>query len=110
MAIYYDIIKVKALRKQKPEHITTLLNSLSVYIRNIKVLVKDKDHKAAEAVIDNIILITDRLGIDFAHDEALQVKKWSELKGKKKEIDITLKAMVSHTKNAIREIRKDFLS
>lgn len=109
MALYYDIVKVKTLREENPEHITTLLNSLSVYLQDIKIFVKEKNYKNISELIRKIILITDMLGIDPAHDEALRVQVWSETKGKRKEIKITLKTMISHSKNAIKEIRKDFL-
>lgn len=108
MALYYDITKVKTLWEQKPEDIATLLDKLFDFIVEIKTLVKDKDYNTSETIIDHIIHLTDKLGIDFAHDEALLVKKWNQAKGKRKEIEITLKSMVSHTKNAIKEIRKDF--
>ncbi|MFA7444401.1 MAG: hypothetical protein WCY89_00505 [Flavobacteriaceae bacterium] len=108
MALYYDITKVKTLWEQKSEDIATLLDSLFDFIVEIKTLVKDKDYKTSEVIIDHIIHLTDRLGIDFAHDEALLIKRWNESQGKRKEIEITLKSMVSHTKNAIKEIRKDF--
>lgn len=113
MALYYDITKVKTLWEQKSEDIATLLDSLFDFIVEIKTLVKDKDYKTSEVIIDHIIHLTDRLGIDFAHDEALLTKRWNESQGKRKEIEITLKSMVSHTKNAIKEIRKvklNFLS
>lgn len=109
MALHYDITKVKALREQTPELINTLLGNLFEHIQNIKALVKDKDYNTSEAIIDHIIQITDTLGIDFAYDEALLIKRWNESQGKKKEIEITLKSMISHTKNAIKEIKKDFL-
>lgn len=109
MALYYDITKVKVLRNENTEHITTLLSSLSVYLQDIKILVKEKNHKKISEIIPKIILITDILGIDFAHDEALKVQAWGDAKGKRKEIKTTLKAMISHSKHAIKEIRKDFL-
>jgi hypothetical protein len=109
MALHYDIKKVKTLREQTPEIINTLLENLFEHIQIIKTLVKDKDYKTSEAIIDQIIQITDTLGIDFAHDEALSIKQWNQSQGKKKEIEITLKSMISHTKSAIKEIKKDFL-
>jgi hypothetical protein len=109
MALHYDIKKVKTLREQTPELINTLLGNLFEHVQNIKALVKNKDYKTSEAIIDHIIQITDTLGIDFAYDEALLIKQWNQSQGKKKEIEITLKSMISHTKSAIKEIKKDFL-
>lgn|SRR5690606_36011497 len=108
MALYYDIKKVKTFREQTPELINTLLENLFEHIQNIKILVKNKDYKASETLIEHIIHITETLGIDFAYDEALLIKQWNQSQGKKKEIEITLKSMISHTKNAIKEIKKDF--
>src|SRR5690606_40386899 len=78
MALHYDIKKVKTLREQTPELINTLLASLFEHVQNIKALVKNKDYKTSEAIIDHIIQITDTLGIDFAYDEALLIKQWNQ--------------------------------
>jgi hypothetical protein len=108
MALYYDIKKVKTLREQTPELINILLENLFEHVQSIKALVKDKDYTTSETIIDHIIQLTDTLGIDFSHEEALLIKQWNQSQGKKKEIEITLKSMISHTKNAIKEIKKDF--
>lgn len=106
MALYYDITKVKAI--QDLDKIEKLIEKLSSNLEKIKVFVEEKNYEKTSKIIEKIIPITETLGIDSGYDEALQIRLWSEAQGKRKEIKTTLKEMISHCKNAVKEIKKDF--
>lgn len=112
MALHYNLSKVYVASEDDTD---SVFHSLRLFVtdiprdlKKIKKGIKEKNYKLTYDTAHKIKPILDLLGLDSAFEEVIQVKKWAEEKGKKKEIKEIHKSLKVHIKKALKEVKRDF--
>lgn len=112
MAIYYNLAKVYAICEDDQEFIMQIIqlfvNEVPVDLEKIKEGIDLKNHSFAYSFAHKIKPTLDLLGMENAFDEILQIEKWTNEEGKKKEIIEVYKSLANRIELASNEIKKDF--
>lgn len=112
MALKYNLSKVYALSDNDPDFVNKILKLFVTEaprdLEQIKEGIRKKDHRYTYSYTQKIKPTLDLMGLNIAFEEILQVEAWTKVEGKRKEIIETFKSIKTQTKEAIKEIRKDF--
>lgn len=112
MALNYNLAKVYALSDNDPEFvmqiITLFITEVPQDMAQIKLGIKEKDHKLAYSFAHKIKPTLDLLGMTTAFEEILQIEAWTKREGKRREIDDTFDSVEKAVEKAVKEIKKDF--
>ena len=112
MALHYNLSKVYALSDNDVEFarqiIMLFLEEVPPEMKNIKIGLKEKDHKKIYHAAHKIKPTLDLLGMDLAYEDVLAIETWSRSDGKKKEIKEVVKSLKDHVSKTIKELIKDY--
>lgn len=112
MALHYNLAKVYAISDNDPDFVLQIISLFVTEVPEdliqIKLGIKNKEHKHAYAYAHKIKPTLDLLGLKVAFEEILEFESWAKEKGEKKEIKEIFKSIKSQVKNAIKELKKDF--
>jgi len=112
MALYYNLAKVYALSDNDPEFvqqiISLFISEVPVDLEQVKIGIKEGDHKLAYSYAHKIKPTLDLLGMDVAFQEILQIEAWTKAEGKKKEIKPVFDSVEAQIEKAVKEVSKDF--
>lgn len=112
MPLYYNLSKVYFLSEKKPEVIqamvTTFISESDTASKKIKKGIKKKEYDTVFHYVSSIEASLDLFGLDTAHDNAIRILQWTELKGKKKEIKETFSEFKKQIEKAVKELCKDY--
>jgi hypothetical protein len=112
MALQYNLSKVYEISENDNEfalQIASLfLEEVPYEIQEMKNAIELKDYEKTYSSAHKIKPTLDLLGIDMAYEDVLLVIKWTQKKGKRKEIKEVFKTLKSRIVAAADEIKKDF--
>jgi HPt (histidine-containing phosphotransfer) domain-containing protein len=112
MAINYNLSKVYALSDNDSDFVLEIVRifvvEIPVDLKKMECGIKEKDYNQAFAFAHKIKPSLELLGMLIAHEEIIQVERWSEAKGKRKQIEATYESIKRQIEKAIKEIKKDF--
>jgi HPt (histidine-containing phosphotransfer) domain-containing protein len=112
MAIHYNLAKVYAISDDDKDFVLQIVNlfveEVPRDLEQLKEGIKDKKHAYAYGFAHKIKPTLDLLGMEAAHEEILQIEKWTKEEGKKKEIEEIFKSLSGRINDALEEVKKDF--
>lgn len=112
MALHYNLAKVYALSKDKPEFVQQTINGFVNEIPNdlaqLKKGIETKNYEMVWIFANKIKKPMELLGLKMAFEETLQIIAWTKTQGEKKHIIETYKSIKQQAKNAVKELSKDF--
>jgi HPt (histidine-containing phosphotransfer) domain-containing protein len=112
MALHYNLAKVYEQSAGNPETVLQLIAQFVTvtpdFVEEIKLAIKEIDHKKARIFACKLKPLLDLLGLKVAFEEVLQVEAWAKIEGKPKEIKETYRSIKKQVKWAVKELKKDF--
>ena len=112
MAIHYNLAKVYAISDDDKDFVLQILHLFVTEVpedlQQIKEGIKEKNHSQAYAFAHKTKPTLVLLGMENAHEEILQIEKWTKNLGKKKEIEEVFKSLSKRVDAALAEVKKDF--
>ena len=112
MAIHYNLAKVYAISDDDKDFVLQIINLFVTEVpddlQQIREGIKEKNHSQVYSFAHKTKPTLDLLGMENAHEEILQIEKWTKDLGKKKEIEEVFKSLLKRVDSAILEVKKDF--
>lgn len=112
MAIHYNLAKVYAIEKINQDFAKQILcdfiETIPLEIKKIENGIDNKQYESVKDLAAKIKPKFDKLGMNTAYEELELVEHWTNVKGRRKEVEANFKNIQQTVNKAIKEIKKDF--